>query len=892
MNNLSQLPRKMFYGLVVVWLLWPSAAVAIVASDTFPSKDFDVATSSHEAIEAGQVKTQNAVDQPDTEIRSPARKSFELLKQYGLLAVALHFVVFASLLIAARYSPIAWRVLSDPVGSKSGLWLWIIIRYSTLVQRYLFARWYKHVAKQTLQAEYLAVPILRSDGKTLLSDTFLATVNRSCRIWVLGRAGMGKTAMLANMREQYFAPNKSLSDQIKNYGFIPIFISLRDYVAVPVPTKSPEDWIVEIVARELEHHKLAFGDINLLKIILKSGDFVLVMDGENEVNDKGAIGQFAKRFPETGLVISSQTAPTMGTADYDVMSLPVDIKAVLQDLICLYLGDQEGAQVFEAVRLSTIVNAIRSGYDVRLLADLVIGGLKSTEIPQTRIGLFDAMLAKLQAVDHSEYDMGALCRAAWQLWIKGQRRFESSELLSDDEFRPLQAQNIRIVYTLDGKTWQFRHDEMRGFLAASWAGRFEVSPVDLFQAAPEIWRISQSDQQLVWSFFAEMVAEEKLIALTEWAAADPQKAQLHNSILRRRATQSSEVGDGIDILDLQDLDQLRIEVGYGLLTIFRGDQTFDITDQIHALRQQLFVEMGFVLPSVRILDNMQLRSQSYRIKIKECALGNGEIRPNKMLALKQPEATEPIPGEKVLEPVFGLSAQWIDKTDSAAARDLHYTVVDSQTVITTHLTELIKKNMAQLLHYSDVEQLLKFWDSQEIWQLAETIKHKTRPTVILEVMQDLLSERIPIRDVPTILEAISSAIDASTNFAEIVEIVRSKLSLTICRIFADADGTICCWIVSENWQQFFEEESKKYDGVYYAGVYEGVGGTEVKLFCDRLAAVARSEEKGERNLNLMTSPKSRRLINYIVRNSGVNVPVFSTSELSVSGNVYVCGEID
>src|SRR5262249_38489901 len=147
------------------------------------------------------------------------------------------------------------------------------------------------------------------------------------------------------------------------------------------------------------------------------------------------------------------------------------------------------------------------------------------------------------------------------------------------------------------------------------------------------------------------------------------------------------------------LDLLRVELGYGLLPLINDTKGHRITDQIRALRRQLAGEMGFVMPAVRLLDNMQLGANEYVIPVKEVESGRGELRPGNLLVMDPKGAAIDLPGAHTTEPAFGLPATWIDQALREEASFRGLTVVDPGTVLTTHLTEVLKSHMAELLSY-------------------------------------------------------------------------------------------------------------------------------------------------------------------------------------------------
>ena len=254
------------------------------------------------------------------------------------------------------------------------------------------------------------------------------------------------------------------------------------------------------------------------------------------------------------------------------------------------------------------------------------------------------------------------------------------------------------------------------------------------------------------------------------------------------------------------IDYLRLELGYGLLSLISAPHEGQrLTDQIKALRRQLAADIGFVMPSVRIQDNMQLPANTYVIRVKEIESGRGDLRPN-MLLVMDPRGEEiTLAGEKTKEPTFGLPALWLDESNREEALFRGYTVVEVATVITTHLTEVIKDNMAELLSYAETQKLLDELDKEHQKLIGEMVPNQISLGGVQRVLQNLLAERVSIRDLPTILEGISEACGQSRNVAMITEHVRSRLARQISNMSTNEQGYIPLVTLSPEWEQTFAE---------------------------------------------------------------------------------------
>jgi flagellar biosynthesis protein FlhA len=254
------------------------------------------------------------------------------------------------------------------------------------------------------------------------------------------------------------------------------------------------------------------------------------------------------------------------------------------------------------------------------------------------------------------------------------------------------------------------------------------------------------------------------------------------------------------------IDDLKIELGYALLPLVNGpDGTDRLTEQIKALRRSLAIEMGFVMPSVRILDNVQLEANTYIIKIKEVDAGTGRIWPNQFMVMDPGGNQVDVPGIHTTEPTFGLPATWVDASLKEEASLKGYTVVDAATVLSTHLTELLKSNMSDLLSYGEVQKLLKDLPKEQGELVKDIVPSQVTISGIQRVLQLLLAERISIRDLSTILEGIADALAFSRNPATMVEHVRARLARQICAQNTTLNGYLPLVALSARWEQAFAE---------------------------------------------------------------------------------------
>ena len=259
------------------------------------------------------------------------------------------------------------------------------------------------------------------------------------------------------------------------------------------------------------------------------------------------------------------------------------------------------------------------------------------------------------------------------------------------------------------------------------------------------------------------------------------------------------------ITDSLRIDSIRLELGYGLLTLAGGD-TPRLTEQIKGLRRSIATEMGFVLPPVRIQDNLQLDADCYVVRLKEIEAAKGELRPAMLLAMDPNGGIPNLPGERTTEPAFGLPALWIDQSrrDEAMARGC--TIVDPASVLTTHLTEVVRDSMAELLSYAETAKLLEELPREQQKLVADLIPSQISTGGVQRVLQALLAERVSLRDLPTILEGIHEACGAGLRaIPALTAHVRARLARQISDSHTGPGGYIPLVTLSPEWEAAFTE---------------------------------------------------------------------------------------
>jgi flagellar biosynthesis protein FlhA len=239
-------------------------------------------------------------------------------------------------------------------------------------------------------------------------------------------------------------------------------------------------------------------------------------------------------------------------------------------------------------------------------------------------------------------------------------------------------------------------------------------------------------------------------------------------------------------------DPMELEVGYGLIKLVDRKQGGDLLDRITNLRRQIATELGIVVPPIRIRDNVRLAPNGYAVKMKGMGIADGELMAGHLLAIDSGAVTDRIHGIETKEPAFGLSALWIEPSQRHDAEHRNYTVVEPTAVLATHLTEIIKRHADELLTRQEVNRLLDNLKERSPKLIEELVPGVVKPGELQRVLQNLLRERVPVRDLETILETVGDWIGRTRDTDILTEYARNALSRTICQQHRGGDGKILC----------------------------------------------------------------------------------------------------
>lgn len=339
--------------------------------------------------------------------------------------------------------------------------------------------------------------------------------------------------------------------------------------------------------------------------------------------------------------------------------------------------------------------------------------------------------------------------------------------------------------------------------------------------------------------------------------------------------------------DILKVEMLELTLGYQLIRLADSSQGGDLLERIRSMRRKIAADFGFLMPQVRIRDNLHLQPEQYQILLKGISIGEGSIKPDKFLAMDSGMATGDIDGEATKEPAFGLDALWINPDQKEDAIINGYTVVDPATVISTHMSELVKKNAQDMLTRQEVQALIDKI-KVDFPVIIDDVLKVASIGLIQRVLKALLHEKIPLKDMLSILETIADIAEYTKNVELITEQVRSKLSRVITQMYSGDDGVIRLLTFDTSSEQMMLEKSQEKDGI--RNLMLSVG--EINQLIQATSAKAHELlQKGISPVVIIVDPQLRRGIAEIFERFSLDVVTLSHAEIDSSATFEVMGSI-
>lgn len=357
---------------------------------------------------------------------------------------------------------------------------------------------------------------------------------------------------------------------------------------------------------------------------------------------------------------------------------------------------------------------------------------------------------------------------------------------------------------------------------------------------------------------------------------------------RRRDEEEARKPQKENIENLLPLDMVELEVGYGLINIVESDQSGDLLERIVSIRKQFAIDMGIIVPSIHIRDNLQLEPGEYRVLIKGNKVGGGFLRPDCMMAMDPGNVIDEVQGTPTKEPAFGLDALWISKGQKEEAELSGYTVVDLPTVMATHITEIMRLHAFELFGRQEASSLIDNFKKSYPKVIEELIPDALSLGTVVKVLQNLLKEQVSIRDLLTIFETLADESSRSKDPDVLTEAVRKSLSRSITSKYISDEGQVPVITLDPHLEEMISNS-----------LIQTEQGTQLVMDPQSahhlISQVARTIETHPEIAGqpiLMTSPTARRHIYKLVSRFIPQLVVLSHNELSSDAQVASVGTVE
>jgi flagellar biosynthesis protein FlhA len=337
---------------------------------------------------------------------------------------------------------------------------------------------------------------------------------------------------------------------------------------------------------------------------------------------------------------------------------------------------------------------------------------------------------------------------------------------------------------------------------------------------------------------------------------------------------------------LLKVDMMGLEVGYGLISLVDTKRGGNILERIKSIRRQLALELGIVVPPIRIRDNLQLRPNQYSILIKGISVAQGELMINHLLAMNPGTAVGQIDGVLTREPAFGLEAYWIKENQHDEAQNMGYTVVDLQTVVTTHISEVIKRHAYELLGRQETQALVdNLADSYP--KIVEDLIPNVLPVgTIQRVLQNLLAERVSVRDLLTIMEALAEAAPLTKDPAMLTELTRQSLARAVVQPFLNDRGELAVITLNPELERFLTESIQNTD----TGSYIVMPPDQAQRFVDRLNSAIENSAFAMQPI-VLVNPSLRLPLRRLIEKVMPNLVILGQGEIPNTVSVVTIGVV-
>ena len=335
------------------------------------------------------------------------------------------------------------------------------------------------------------------------------------------------------------------------------------------------------------------------------------------------------------------------------------------------------------------------------------------------------------------------------------------------------------------------------------------------------------------------------------------------------------------------LDLLRLDVGYGLISLVDESQQGTLLEKIRSIRKQFAIDMGFVVPPIHIKDNLQFKPGEYAFLIKGVEVGRGELKPGHFLAMEGGAITGQVDGTPTTEPAFGLPALWISASNRERAEMLGYTVVDAATVLATHVTELIHNHAHEMLNRQEVQNLLDLVAKNQPKLVDELVPNVLNLGGVQKVLQGLLRERVSIRDMTTILETMADYAKVIKQPGQLVELVRQSLARSLVSNYLDEEGNLTALVLGADSENLVTEAIV--DGEY--GSYLALAPRSATLFLNQIRNAVESIAAQVVQPIIITGARVRPFVKQASESAIPHLVVLSQNEIPSNISIQSMGSV-
>ncbi len=368
-------------------------------------------------------------------------------------------------------------------------------------------------------------------------------------------------------------------------------------------------------------------------------------------------------------------------------------------------------------------------------------------------------------------------------------------------------------------------------------------------------------------------------SLTRRQIAEEEKTKLREVADREKAAPA-------EISPVVPLDPLSLEIGYGLIPLVDKEKGAELLDRITRIRRESALELGLVVPRIRIIDNMRLEPSEYTFKIRGVEVGRGKIKMGHYMAIQPGKVAEEIRGEPTRDPAFGLPAVWIVEEEREHAERLGYTVVDPPSIIATHLTEIIKRHAADILGRQEVQSILDTLKN-DYPAVVEEVRKALGVGEIQKVLQGLLQERVSVRNMVAILETLADYGPVTKDVGFLIEKVRQALGRQICLQYCDDKKQLRVLTLEPALEKKIIDSRLETN----RGIVSGLDPATHRRFVTAMANAVKSVQEAGHHEVVLCSEAARPLVKSATAREIPHLAVLSSLEISQDVSVESLGEV-